>query len=41
MEVIKKVEIELVEDRKMLKWRVNWVAQDRIGGFLKPASRLP
>ncbi|MGC8812666.1 MAG: hypothetical protein ACP5O8_03740 [Candidatus Aenigmatarchaeota archaeon] len=38
MEVLKKVEIELVKDRKMLKWRVNWITNNRIGGFLKPAS---
>ncbi|MCS7105777.1 MAG: hypothetical protein NZ942_00450 [Candidatus Aenigmarchaeota archaeon] len=41
MEVIRKVEIELVRDRKMLKWRVNWIANNKIRGFLKPASRLP
>ncbi|MEM5882644.1 MAG: hypothetical protein QXQ77_00150 [Candidatus Aenigmatarchaeota archaeon] len=40
MEVIKRLEIELVKDRKMLKWRVNWIADNRIGGFLKPASKL-
>ncbi|MEM7825598.1 MAG: hypothetical protein QW412_01925 [Candidatus Aenigmatarchaeota archaeon] len=41
MEVVKKVEIELVKDRKILKWRVNWISNDKIGGFLKPVSRLP
>jgi hypothetical protein len=38
MEVLKKIEIELVKDRRTLKWRVNWVSNDRIGGFLKPVD---
>jgi hypothetical protein len=36
MKEIKKIEITLVEDRNLLKWRVNLVKDNLIFGCIKP-----
>jgi hypothetical protein len=37
MKELRKAEITLVEDRNLLKWRVNLVKGDYILGWIKPA----
>jgi len=36
MEIKKKIEIDLIKDGNILKWRVNFVNDDLIFGWLKP-----
>jgi len=38
MKVIRKIEIDLVEDRKILKWRVNLIKNNVIVGWFKPIT---
>ncbi|GEM_PF-1324024 len=40
MKEIKGLYISLIEDRKMLKWRVNFIKENHIYGFIKPFKRI-
>ena len=37
MKIIKKIEIDLIQDREILKYRVNMIGENTICGWLKPA----
>jgi len=38
MKIIRKIEIDLVQDRKILKWRINLIKNNVIIGCLKPVA---
>lgn len=38
MKELRKIEISLIEDRNILKWRVNFVKQNHVFGWLKPVD---
>jgi hypothetical protein len=40
LKVLRKIEIELVKDRNILKWRVNLIKDNLIFGWLKPVSKF-
>jgi len=38
MKTIKEVKVALVEDRNILKWKVQLVKEGRVFGFIRPAE---